>query len=61
MDSIEVTVANHHVIGFQFNPPYDYGCPQEDPKKRCFREFMEIAVITGLTVEATDRDAGRRR
>jgi hypothetical protein len=51
-DSIEIE-AGHHVIGYQFDPPYDYGCPPEDPKKRCFREFMEIAVITGLTVEAT--------
>jgi hypothetical protein len=51
-DSIEVEFG-HHVIGYQFDPPYDYGCPLEDPKKRCFREFMEIAVITGLTVEAT--------
>jgi hypothetical protein len=51
-DSIEIDVG-HHVIGYQFDPPYDYGCPPEDPRKRCFREFMEIAVITGLTVEAT--------
>jgi hypothetical protein len=50
-DSIEVVVG-HHVIGYQFDPPYDYGCPQEDLKRRCFREFMEIAAITGLTVEA---------
>ena len=41
------------MIGYQFDPPYDYGCPPQDPKQRCFREFMEIAVITGLTVEAT--------
>jgi hypothetical protein len=51
-DSIEI-VTGQHVIGYQFDPPYDYGCPPQDPKKRCFREFMEIAVITGLTVEAT--------
>jgi uncharacterized membrane protein YgcG len=50
-DSIEIEFG-HHVIGYQFDPPYDYGCPPEDPKKRCFREFIEIAVITGLTVEA---------
>jgi uncharacterized membrane protein YgcG len=51
-DAIEVEI-NHHVIGYQFDPPYDYGCPMEDTKQRCFREFVEIAVITGLTVEAT--------
>jgi hypothetical protein len=56
-DAIEVEL-NHHVIGYQFDPPYDYGCPKEDPKQRCFREFMEIAVITGLTVEATTVSPG---
>jgi uncharacterized membrane protein YgcG len=50
-DSIEIEFG-HHVTGYQFDPPYDYGCPPEDPKTRCFREFIEIAVITGLTVEA---------
>jgi hypothetical protein len=58
-DSIEIDTGHgHHVIGYQFDPPYDYGCPPEDPRKRCFREFMEIAVITGLTVEATTVTAG---
>jgi hypothetical protein len=51
-DAIEIEL-NHHVVGYQFDPPYDYGCPPQDQKQRCFREFMEIAVITGLTVEAT--------
>jgi uncharacterized membrane protein YgcG len=58
-DSIEIDTGHgRHVIGYQFDPPYDYGCPPEDPRKRCFREFMEIAVITGLTVEATTVTAG---
>ena len=39
-------------IGFHYDPPNDYGCAREDPKQRCFREWVEIAVITGLTVEA---------
>src|ERR1700676_3456515 len=59
-DAIEI-VTGHHVIGYQFDPPYDYGCPPEDPKKRCFREFMEIAVITGLTVEATTVASGKSK
>jgi hypothetical protein len=50
-DSIEVTVANRGTLGFQFDPPYDYGCPQQDPRKRCFREWAELATVTGLTVE----------
>jgi hypothetical protein len=56
-DSIEI-VFGSHVIGYQFDPPNDYGCPPQDPKKRCFREFMEIAVITGLTVEAATVSPG---
>jgi len=51
-DAIEIEFG-HSVIGYQFDPPNDYGCPPQDPRQRCFREFMEIAVITGLTVEAT--------
>jgi hypothetical protein len=51
-DSIDVQFGSH-VIGYQFDPPYDYGCPPQDSKKRCLREFIEIAVISGLTVEAT--------
>jgi hypothetical protein len=39
-------------IGWHYDPPNDYGCAREDPKQRCFREWAEIAVITGLTVEA---------
>jgi hypothetical protein len=50
MDSVEVTVGKN-TIGFQFNPPYDYGCPQQDPRKRCFREWTELATITGLSVD----------
>jgi hypothetical protein len=56
-DAIEIEFGRN-VIGYQFDPPNDYGCPPQDPKKRCFREFMEIAVITGLTVEATTVAAG---
>jgi hypothetical protein len=46
-------------LGFQFNPPYDYGCPQQEPKKRCFREFVELATIAGLTVETKTVDADK--
>ena len=50
MDSVEVTVGRN-TIGFQFNPPYDYGCPQQDLRKRCFREWTELATVTGLSVD----------
>jgi hypothetical protein len=49
-ESVETGPPNHP-IGFQYDPPGNYGCPPQDPRNRCFREFVEIAVITGLTVE----------
>ena len=55
MDSVEVTVGGR-TIGFQFNPPYDYGCPEREPRHRCFREWIELATLTGLSVdEHTER------
>jgi hypothetical protein len=50
-DTVEVFVGGR-VIGFQYNPPDDYGCPEHEPRRRCFREFVEIATITSLSVEA---------
>jgi hypothetical protein len=38
-------------LGYQYDPPESYGCPAHEPKHRCFREFVELAVITGLTAE----------
>jgi hypothetical protein len=49
-DSIEVGPPTRS-IGFQYNPPYDFGCNQHDTKDRCVSEWAEIAVITGLSVE----------
>jgi len=49
-DSIEVGPPTR-AIGFQYNPPYDFGCNPHDTKDRCVSEWAEIAVITGLTVE----------
>src|ERR1019366_7873345 len=57
MDSVEVTIANRGTLGFQFNPPYDYGCPQQDPRKRCFREWTELATLTGLSVDQHTKKA----
>jgi hypothetical protein len=50
-DTVEVIIGTT-TIGFQYNPPDDYGCPEHEPRRRCFREFIEIATITGLSVEA---------
>jgi hypothetical protein len=52
LDSTEIKFGAHGlVLGYQFNPPYDYGCPEKDPRKRCFREWNELATITGLSVD----------
>jgi hypothetical protein len=49
-DSIEVGPPTR-AIGFQYNPPYDFGCNKHDTKDRCMSEWTEIAVITGLSIE----------
>jgi hypothetical protein len=49
-DTVEL-IRGPDVIGYHYDPPKDYGCARDDPKQRCFREWAEIAVITGLTVE----------
>jgi hypothetical protein len=56
IDSVALTVGNKGTVGFQFNPPYDYGCAKIDPRNRCFREWVEIATVTGLSAE--DRPEG---
>jgi hypothetical protein len=56
-DTVEVT-AGGRTIGLQYNPPDDYGCHQREPKHGCFREFVEIATLTGLSVEAKTVRAG---
>jgi hypothetical protein len=51
-DTVEM-IHGPQAIGFHYAPPDDYGCAQEDrPKLRCFREWAEIFVVTGITVEA---------
>jgi hypothetical protein len=57
MDSFEIKFGKTQ-LGFEYNPPYDYGCPQGEPRKRCYREFVEIATITGLSVETKTIDTG---
>jgi uncharacterized membrane protein YgcG len=58
-DTVQVTIGGR-TIGFQYNPPDDYGCPEHEPRRRCFREFVEIATITGLSVESKTIRPGAR-
>jgi hypothetical protein len=49
--SVEAKAPNGASVLFSYRPPDDYGCPKLDPKRRCFQEFVLIAVFTGLTLE----------
>jgi hypothetical protein len=48
---LQPTASPYSAIGYQYNPPDSYGCPRNDPAHRCFREWVWIALLTGLTVE----------
>jgi hypothetical protein len=50
-DSVEVDVPGRPPIGTRYDPPNDYGCPRFDPKRRCFAQFVLMAIGAGLTVE----------
>jgi len=38
-------------VGYHYAPPDDYGCSREDPKHRCFIDWVRDATLAGLTVE----------
>ncbi|MGA8611928.1 MAG: hypothetical protein WB760_09490 [Xanthobacteraceae bacterium] len=52
-DSFQIGPAGPHSIGYSYNPPVTYGCPQTplQGKHLCFKEWIKIAVLSGLTVE----------
>jgi hypothetical protein len=49
-DSVEITFQGN-TSGTRYNPPEDYGCIRGDPRRRCFKEFVLIAIAAGVTVE----------
>ena len=49
--SVEVHGGVPQPLLFNYRPPFDFGCPVKDPKQRCFKEFVLIAMYTGLTIE----------
>jgi hypothetical protein len=49
-DRFQVTVGKTN-LGYEYAPPTTYGCPERDPKKMCFRDWIWVAVLSGLTVE----------
>ena len=50
-DAVEIDIPGRRHLGTRYSPPNDYGCPPQDPRKRCFSEFVLVAVAAGLTVE----------
>jgi hypothetical protein len=38
-------------LRYEYNPPDSYGCPRSDSSHRCFREWIWVALLAGLTVE----------
>jgi|HubBroStandDraft_6_1064221.scaffolds.fasta_scaffold45946_2 hypothetical protein len=52
-DSFQIGPAGSHSIGYFYNPPVTYGCPQTAlrGKHLCFKEWIKFAVLSGLTVE----------
>jgi hypothetical protein len=52
-DSFQIGPAGPHSIGYFYNPPVTYGCPQTPlrGKHLCFKEWIKFAVLSGLTVE----------
>jgi hypothetical protein len=49
-DSFQLSEGAHD-LGYQYQPPTTYGCPETDKRQMCFREWVWVAVLTGLTVE----------
>jgi len=49
--SVEADPPRGPALLYSYRPPDDYGCPTDDPGKRCFQEFVLVAMYTGLTVE----------
>jgi hypothetical protein len=49
-DSVQV-FNGRQAYGYTYDPPYSLGCALNDPHHHCFRDWAEIATITGLTVE----------
>lgn len=52
-DSFEFGPPGFKAVQYRYSPPVSYGCPQnpKDPRQLCFKEWILIAVLLGLTVE----------
>jgi len=59
-DSFELS-SPKGILGYRYNPPDSLGCDPNDPKHRCFIDWVHIATFGGLTVEEkTQEKSGGR-
>ena len=49
-DSFQLNIHGQ-LLGYHYAPPDDFGCSREDPKHRCFVDWVRDATLAGLTVE----------
>jgi hypothetical protein len=49
-DSFQLNIRGR-LLGYHYAPPDDFGCSREDPRHRCFVDWVRDATLAGLTVE----------
>lgn len=49
-DRFEYSLVNL-MFSFSYNPPQDIGCDPNDPKHRCYIDWIHLATLNGLSVE----------
>ena len=57
-DSFEIIYRPKSMWAITTNPPSDLGCDPNDPKHRCFGDWIHIATLSGLTVEEQTQQKG---
>lgn len=59
-DLFELTTPKG-ILGYRYNPPDSLGCDPNDPRHRCFIDWVHIATFGGLTVEekTVEKSPGR--
>jgi hypothetical protein len=57
-DSFQLSGPGIPDLGYEYQPPVTYGCPERDKREMCFREWVWVAVLSGLTVEEKTIEKG---
>jgi hypothetical protein len=56
-DTIEEVIGNH-TYGYHYEPGKDDGCAAPRGRRKCFGDLIDIAFLTGLTVESKAVEKG---